>query len=318
MSLGRFAACCVAILIGSGSAFAASPDDLDGAIERATGWLGGVHVDPFAGAALDLRLFTVEVEAWHRLAATESDPTRRSRFEDETLVRLRQAQDETRLEAILATPEGSTVFSELVVLAARCREHGIDPEPIRRVLQNHLGALTAEARRAPPSIGALYAAYLPKAGIESPLAAAEFRTRGMLSRRPAEVDLGLADVYYLTHEIFADCDYGLSQLRPTVTEERTYLLRVLPFYALLYAGLGNLDILGELLVCLHAAGMRDTYGYREGVRVLLERQNPDGSFGSPDARSLGRTVGPADYLHPTMNGLTALLLERRSVRSGAP
>ncbi len=318
MGLGRFAICCIAILIGCGSALAVPAGDFDGAIERATEWLAAVHVDPFAGAPLDLRLFTVEVEAWHRLAATESDPARRSRFEEETLVRLRQALDEARLERILSTPEGSTVFSELVVLAARCREHGIDPEPIRAVLQRHLGALVAEARRAPPSIGALYAAYLPRAGIDSPLTAAEFRSRGMLSRRPAEVDLGLADVYYLTHEIFADCDYGLSQLRPGVEAERAYMLRVLPFYAILYAGFDNLDILGELLVCLRAAGMRDTYGYREGIRVLLERQNSDGSFGSPDARNLGRPVVPADYLHPTMNGLTALLLERRSLQSGAP
>jgi hypothetical protein len=314
----------VFLLVGTGGAAlcdtAAPPiaGSIDASVARAVRWLGGVRLDPFSGAPADLRFFTVEAESWHRLAVTEADPGRRAEFERETIERLAKVLDQDRLESVLSAPEGSTIFTELLVLAARCREHGLDPEPIRAALRSHEQALLAEARRVPPSIGALYAAYMLEAGLQAPFLLEEVRSRGLRALRPPEVELGLAEIYYLTHEIFADCDYGLGPLAGHGDAERAYLQRVLPFYAIFYAGLGNLDIVGELLACLHAAGFRDTYAYREGIRVLLERQNADGSFGNPGPKDLGRPVRPSDFLHPTMNAITILALERRSLQTGAP
>jgi hypothetical protein len=284
---------------------------IDEAISRATAWLRQCEADPFTDPPLSFQLYAVRVECWHRLWATEDDPARRKALEGETISLLRRVLDPGRLEAVLANREGNAVYTEMLVLADRCRAHGVDPSSLTAALRARRDAVLAEARRAPPSIGALYAAYLPVVGIDPPVARAELRSRGMVARRPAEVDLGLADVYYLTHELFAETDYGLRPPAPRSTAEREYLLRVLPFYTVLYACLGKLDIVGELVACMEVEGMRNTAGYMEGIRVLLERQNADGSFGNPDGASQGGTVSAWDYLHPTLNALTALLLERR-------
>jgi hypothetical protein len=305
-------------VVAAGRAPAVSTDGIDAAIERSIRWLENVRAEPFTGSAADLRVYTVEVECWHRLSILDTDPDRRSRFERVTADRLAEVLDRARLEQVLSGPDGTTVFTELLVLAARCREHGIDPAPIREVLLLRRRDVLDEAGRVPPSIRALYAAYLPAVGLQSAVPIDQIRRDGMRARRPCEVDLGLADVYYLTHEIFADCDYGFRPLPAGGAAEQAYLLRVLPFYTLLYAGVGNLDIVGELLVCMRSAALRNTFGYQEGIRVLLERQNPDGSYGNPNPQTLGRPVRDADRLHATMNAITALGLERQSLRNPTP
>lgn len=315
---GRSAIVLLLAIVAARPAAAISTGSLDASIERSIRWLEGMRTEPFTGSAADLRTYTVEAETWHRLSILEPDPVRRARFEQVTVERLTGVLDRARLDQVLSGPDGATVFTELLVLAARCREHGIDPAPIRDVLESRKQAVLDEARRVPPSIGALYAAYLPVVGLRSASPIEEIRGRGMRARRPREVDLGLADVYYLTHEIFADCDYGFRPLPPEDAPAQAYLLRVLPFYTLLYAGIGNLDIVGELLACMRSEGMRNTFGYQEGIRVLVERQNPDGSFGNPDPQALGRPVQTTDRLHATMNAITALGLERQSRGNRTP
>ncbi len=167
----------------------------------------------------------------------------------------------------------------------------------------------AEVEKVPPSVRLLYAVYLPPCGIDLGLSVSSLRARGMLADRPGEASLTMTDVYYLTHEIFAYTDYGTKPLLGLSDAERQYLLRVLPFFTVFYAAWNNLDLVGELLACLSAADMRSTWAYQEGVRVLLERQNPDGSFGGPDPRTLDRPVLAVEALHPTMNCLTVLLLD---------
>ena len=289
----------------------------ESAISRATQWLGTVRLDPFSGGAPSFRTYTTEADTWHRLWVFETDPERRRVLERVVIERLGRVLDPEQLERLLAGPDGSTMLTEIAVLASRSREHGLDPRALREALSARRGMVLAEIGRVPPSIRALYGAYLPSAGLDPPFSLEECRRTGMLAARPREIDFGLADVYYLTHELFAYTDYAMQPLQGLPEVERTYLLRVLPFWTLFYALLNNLDVTAELVACLHAAGMRDTYAYREGIRVVLECQNPDGSFGAPSSRTLGRPAQPADFLHPTMNCLTALLLERASLRRSA-
>ncbi len=284
---------------------------IDAVVERATRWLGTIRVSPFEQGIPSLRNFTVEVETWHRLWFVEKDAARRSALDQEVRERLRLVLDETRLDRVLAGTDAAEAFTELAVLARRCTQHGMDPAPIGAALGRQIDALKAEVARVPTSLKIVYASYLPDAGIDLGLSVAGLRGAGMLAGRPREIDLTLADIYYLTHEIYAYTDYASQSLGELSHDERTYLLRVLPFYAIFYSALNNLDVASELVSCLHAAGMTDTWGYQEGIRVIVERQNPDGSFGTRDARALGRAVEPADYLHPTMNCIWALLLDRR-------
>lgn len=279
------------------------------AISRAVNWLAGVQIDPFAEGAASLRMYTMEIETRHRVWLLEKDAGRRTEYETVLRNRLAQVLDSDRLIAALEGEGGTGAFTEVAVLADRCRQHAVDAGPLVSALSARREALRAEVERVPPSVKLLYAVYLPSAGIDLGLSTSALRAKGMLATRPSEVDLTLADVYYLTHEIFSYSDYCTRPLLDLSEPERLYLLRVLPFFTVFYAAWNNLDIVGELLTCLWAANMRATFAYEEGVRVLLERQNPDGSFGGPDARTLDRPVKVEEVLHPTMNCLTALMLD---------
>lgn len=287
------------------------PDGVDLAISRALAWLSSTETDPFSGGVASFRQFTIEVECWHRLAALEEAGEARRSFEREAGARISRAAQAEALRGVLRSAGGQDALTEVALLAARARAHGLDPAPFAVVLAENRRQIETEVARVPPSIRILYAALLPAAGVPPPVTVGEELPRGMLARRPAETDMTLADVYYLTHEIFALSDYALGSLNGMDPEQTAYLLRVLPFFATFYAAGNNLDILGELLACMVAAGMADTHAYQEGIRCLLERQNPDGSFGTPDPGALGRPAVPGDYLHATLNGLTPLLLDRR-------
>jgi hypothetical protein len=295
------------IALSAPSRAAGDGGELDSAIDRVVRWLPSAEIDPFEGGVGAFRTYVVDVETWHRLSVLERDPSRKASFEREAVRRLRKALDAGKLEGILAGPGGKNAFTEMAVLARRCLDHGLDPAPVREALTAHRSALEAEIRRVPVPIRAVYAAYLPSVGITPPVSLEECRRTGMLATQPREVDLTLADIYYLTHEIFAYTDYSMQRLTGMTPKEETYLLRVLPYYAVFYFSLGQVDVASELLTCLQAGGMRDTYGYREGVAILMEHQNGDGSFGTRDSTGSG---GPSALLHPTMNALTVLLTER--------
>lgn len=282
------------------------------AVARGVAWVENAEISPFKEGAASLRMYTMEIEARHRIWLLEKDPDRRERIDASLKARLAMVLDEGRLRAALAGEGGSGAFTEIAVLADRCRQHGLDPAPLCTSLLEHRELLRAEVDKVPPSVRLLYAAYLPACGIDLGLSATALRRKGMLANRPAEVDLTLTDVYYLTHEIFAYTDYGTKPLLDLSDVERLYLLRVLPFFTVFYAAWNNLDLVGELLACLWAADMRASWAYEEGIRVLLERQNPDGSFGGPDPRTLDRPVLTEEVLHPTMNCLTVLLLDQAS------
>jgi hypothetical protein len=265
-------------------------------------------VEPYAGDVLSFRLFVVEAECWHRLWELEPDTRKKAVYADEARRRYESAMNPEALGDLLGRQNETKIWNETLILIHRSREHGVNVRPLADVVKLDLSELEMEIARVPPSLKALYAAYLSAARIDLGLSLEDLRRQGMLARRPREMDLTLADVYYLTHEIYAFTDYASIPLRAS-PEEAAYLRRVLPFYTLFYSSLNNLDIVGELASCLHSAGMRDTFAYQEAIRVLMERQNFDGSFGFIDPRGREAPPDPREYLHPTMNALWVLGLE---------
>lgn len=310
----KYIAVFAAILLLPSSSRAQAATDWDESIDvslsRAIGWLEGVHVDPYQGDVFSFRLATVEIETWHRLWVLEEDPQLRERYKAETIARLSEILDSEKLETIIDLPEGPTMFSEVALLASRCRTHGLSQSVLSDALLGRGDALQAKIDEGTPSLRALYAVYLPEMGVSLDLSLDAVLASGMLALRPREADLTMAQVYYLTHEIYALTDYALQPLDSLSEETNDYLLRVLPFYTSFYGALDQTDLEAELIACLNVAGMRDTYAYNDGIRHLMEGQNADGSFGAPDPNSLGRPVQKRDYLHPTMNCISVLALER--------
>lgn len=303
----------IVLLAGASSLAVAGPreDAIDKSIGAARSWFATLRLEPFAEGLDGFRNYVLGVETRHRIWLVEKSPAARSETEESLRAELRRAMDADRLGVLLADPNAAKAYTDVAVLADRCLIHGVDPAPTREAMRRERDRVLAEVRRAPPSLVALYAKYLPAAGLAEIASSLDWERSTIVARKPREADLTLNDVYYLTHEIFALTDYASQPLPAIAPEDRAYLVRVLPFYTLFYCSLGNLDIAAELLSCLHAAGMEDTWGYQDGIRTLVERQNPDGSFGTRDERSMGRPIQAADYLHPTMNCLWALLLDRQ-------
>ncbi len=289
------------------------PDDvaLGRASQRVAAWLSEGSFDPYAGVGIDsLRLFALETECWHRLAVGEGDPARRAAYEEEFLRRARLALDPARLSRRLGARRSAEGWIEILMLADRGVEHGLDRDAIRSVFQPHASKIGAEMDRGTRSAGALIASYLASIDLDVGRPFERYRDAGVLARRPREIEMNVGDVYGLVQEIHAIAGLRRNAMHVSILE-RDYLRAILPFFSITYLLLGRHEMVGDLVSCLNLLSMTETYGYREGLRVLLARQNPDGSFGEGEGE--GR-AGRIARLPATTSCITAISLERIRAR----
>ncbi len=289
------------------------PASVKNALNKAEGWLRTFTIDPYSGAGSDsLRFFAIEVDCWHRLWIAEGDPAHRKILDAAVRERLDRFIKPERITAMLRTQGSLQGVLEILLLMSRCREHGIDPDPLMPVIQSIAPAIRSEMDRYPASMAALFAWVLEENGIELGRPLEAYRSSGLLFLQPREVEMSAGDVAGLTQEILAFTDGGSRVLSPAAPDERRYLERVLPYFAMSYTLLGKLEMVGDLLTCLSCTGMSGTFGYRDALRALLTRQNRDGSFsGTPDSME-----PRAQRLGPTASCLGALCLERTSAQGG--
>jgi hypothetical protein len=282
---------------------------LRAACARARDWLESVHVDPFGGSGVDsLRLFALEVESWDRLAAAEPPGAEKSRLENGVRERLRRVCDADRLRGRLGAQGSAAGLLECMQLAARCRAYGVDPAPLVRAVASCRPILDREIDRLPPSMAMLYDAAMEQSGVGSRPSPAGAARSGILAARPREVAMATGEIAGLTSEIFAATDGARRPLTGLSPEDGAWLHRVLPYFAMAMTVFQNDERAADLLSCMCAAGMTETYGYREGLRRLVERQNPDGSFGQANAP--GGRARVIQLLAPTTAAVTAISLER--------
>lgn len=294
------------------------PDDaaIRESLARAEHWLRGFHVDPFGAAGTDsLRTFALEAECWHRLGAATVflNPSRARSIEGEIRSRLRAFADAERVAGLLRTQGTIQGMLEILLLTGRCRDHGIDVEPLLALIRSMATPIGGLMDRLPPSTAALYAASLARIGIDIGRPLSQYESIGVMAARPREIDLGIAKIYGLTQEIFARTSNGDRPLAFQDPTERIWLQRVLPYLEITCARIRNHEAAGDLLSCLNVAMLDSTYGYREGLRVLISRQNKDGSYG--DAAGAGR-ARIVSLLPSTASAITALSLEARRGAGG--
>ena len=279
---------------------------------RARGWLGTVHADPFGGTGVDsLRLFALEVECWDRLAAAELPGAEKTRLESEVRDRLRRVSDANRLRGRLGAGGSAAGLLECMQLAARCRDYGVDPAPLVGAVASCTPVLEAEINRMPPSMAILHAAALERAGLRLRASPTGGPRSGILAAHPREVAMAAGEIAGLTSEIFAATDGAREPLAGLTPEDREWLHRVLPYFAMAMTVFQSDERAADLLSCMCAAGMTETFGYREGMRRLIERQNADGSFGQASAP--GGRARVIQLLAPTTAAVTAIGLELRRI-----
>ncbi|TNE45334.1 MAG: hypothetical protein EP343_27360 [Deltaproteobacteria bacterium] len=107
--------------------------------------------------------------------------------------------------------------------------------------------------------------------------------------------------YFLTHVIAALTLYGEEPLvlSPLTQKIWRYWERE---WSTLRNKVGDFDLLAEVLFCYKLYGRGHTSKVKDGLRYLLKKQNPDGSWGSP------KDLAGSHYrvIHPTWTALTAL------------
>ncbi len=157
---------------------------------------------------------------------------------------------------------------------------------------------------------AMFAEYYDRFGLAKPgsLPAAPL-TAGVISRRLPLDRFDDNACYDLTHEVFVAFDYGFSKTQKVLsTGDLAYAREVLPRLVDRYRTRGNPDLAAELVSCMTYLGWRSDEAYRRGIDFLLDRQNPDGTWGDYERfrPSYGRYLEQEVYLHTTMVVMEAL------------
>ena len=132
---------------------------------------------------------------------------------------------------------------------------------------------------------------------------------GVIADRLNPFKMKDADVYNLTHEVFTRTWREKSPAQGRFSaSELNYLRWALDRLTVHEAMSRNLDLTSELLICIAALGMSDLPITREALALLLENQNPNGSWGQYDeARATyGAFTDQAMYLHTTGVAVYAL------------
>jgi hypothetical protein len=151
--------------------------------------------------------------------------------------------------------------------------------------------------------------YYKHFGLPEPYPLAAGFERGIIHGQPDPYKLNEQETYALTHEIFVPYRYG-DDLDADFfnAEQKQYLRHALDRLTVHYIMRNDPDIVSELLSCMRYLRFTDLPVYREGLSYLLDRQNPDGSWGRyEDLRPrLGDYVEQELYLHTTSVAIAAL------------
>lgn len=135
------------------------------------------------------------------------------------------------------------------------------------------------------------------------------------SQNPELVPIGKAyassddvmNFYYdITHEIFAVSNFGDRDPDQFLLEkEIQYLKDLIPQGVATYIAEGQVDILGELIICAKLLNYTDFYNFKDGVQYILDAQKEDGSFGLIERMAfLGR---PNLYRHGVLVVIWSLI-----------
>ncbi|MGA1845350.1 MAG: DUF6895 family protein [bacterium] len=112
--------------------------------------------------------------------------------------------------------------------------------------------------------------------------------------------------YDITHEVFAVSNFGDRDPRQYLLDDEIQFLRsLIPQGIAKYLEDGQVDILGELIICAKMIEYTNFHNYEEGIQYILNAQKEDGSFGRIERMAfLGR---PNLYRHGVLVSLWALV-----------
>jgi hypothetical protein len=303
-------------------------EQYENAIPAARSWLDQLEVDPVALVASSekgKKKLGEALTAYLYLRRHEVDPDERGRLSDridELAQHTRRPEYHNMLRCdIREFNQNSMSYFRvawvLEQLGWDTTEYRTQLESIRPRLDESLVRRSAAAREQFRRYYEYFGLPLP-----SPAASSDEKPSTLTRRLPVK-KYQLASSYALAHEVSVAYRFGSNRSSGVFsTEDLDYLRRVLPRLVMRFTSRrhANPDLVAELLSAMAYLDLRSLPAYRTGIQFLLRSQNPNGTWGSYEAKraSLGDGVDTKLYLHTTMVALRALLQSKEPGRPKPP
>ena len=281
---------------------------------KARSFLDGLEVDPIALRAVHIKgkkKLTEALDAYYRLyqvATPAARPAVLARVEQ-----LAKITREDRYHDLLTISDeqlkqDSTSYLRAALLLDRM---GIDIARYRDEIKNAQWRLDKQMSQRGAHQRRAFHTYYQHFGLAEPFPLQSALGAGLIAGRADPNKLSRADVYAVTHEVYAAYDFGESlDQEPFSDEDHAYLAVALPVLMAAWLDKKDPDLVAELIACLRYVRMTGDPSYVRGLDFLLTTQNQDGAWGQYEVmrRRLGEYVKQGFYLHTTMVVIEALTL----------
>ncbi|MBI5509123.1 MAG: hypothetical protein HY903_10250 [Deltaproteobacteria bacterium] len=281
-------------------------------MEKARAWLDNLRVDPLELRTVGIKgkkKLVEQLDSYYRLWQVAPEEQKAKLLE-----RVREVVAityEARYHDMATTgdrwfKQDATSYLRAAVLMERLGlETALYREEIKKIhgrLNDHMGKRGPHQRR-------VFHWYYKHFNLAEPFPLEGALEAGVIARRVEPAKLTNDEVYALTHEVYAVYEYGdRRDIDPFDSASKAYLRTTVEELIRRYVAKGDPDLAGELVECLHYLRMQDSPAYADGVRFLLDSQNPDGSWGTyaRQEKRLGEFVNHGFRLHTTLVAIGAL------------
>ena len=283
---------------------------------RARQWLDRLAVDPF-----DLRAHGIKGKKklaeildtylrFYSVANPEDKKTILTRVTSLTIVTGQTNYHDMLAINDLEFKQDATSYLRVAYLMER---FGLDTAFYRQQIQKTHQRLNAHMSSRGVDQRMAFHWYYKHFGLEEPFPLeSAFKTGLIASRNPPEwYKENPMETYNLTHEIFVPYEFGEKlDIDFFSTEDKTYLRNTFSILIPWCIERGDADLTAELILCAAYLKFTGLPVYREGLRYLLESQNPNGSWGQYEQHrpAMGNYVEQGLYLHTTMVVSDALII----------
>ncbi len=287
-------------------------DAYEAAKEKARLWFDGLKVDPAELRANNIKGKKKLVElldAYRRLWVVAKPAEKAALLERFSQVAAVTAEDGYHDMGTISDEwfkQDATSYLRAAVLMERM---GLDTKRYREEIKKIHPRLNAQMERRGPHQQRVFHWYYATFGLEEPFPLADALQKGVVAQRVEPAVMTSAQMYELTHEVYAVYEYGdVLDIDPFDEPDKTYLHATLPVLVDRLIAAHDPDLMGEVVECLHYLRFEKLPAYQAGVTFLLTTQNANGSWGHypKERKKLGDFVRQAFELHTTMVVVGAL------------
>jgi len=284
----------------------------EAAKEKARAWLDGVKVDPAELRANNIKgkkKLVEQLDAYRRLwvvAKPAEKAVLLERFKQVAAVAYEDGYHDMGSNSDEWFKQDATSYLRAAVLMERM---GLDTKRYREEIKKIHPRLNAQMDRRGPHQQRVFHWYYATFGLEEPFPLADALQKGVIATRIDPATMTSAQMYELTHEVYALYEYGdVLDIDPFDEADKAYLHATLPALVDRLIQAHDPDLMGEVVECLHYLRFQQLPAYLAGVKFLLETQNADGSWGhyARERKKLGDFVKQGFELHTTLVVLGAL------------